>query len=187
MSTKITFFPLGNADCFRIDLANGRKLLIDYADKRDREDPYDKRVDLPDELRRDLGDAGRDYLDVVCFTHLDDDHVKGSSEFFWLRHAVCYQDKGRIKINELWVPAAAVTEEGAEDDARVIRQEARHRLQGVLAPRPAQGPSRVLGTHAAGPGILHRRRRPGRTWVQQGRRPGGVLCALPVRLAGQRA
>jgi hypothetical protein len=129
MSTKITFFPLGNADCFRIDLANGRKLLIDYADKRDREDPYDKRVDLPDELRRDLGDAGRDYLDVVCFTHLDDDHVKGSSEFFWLRHAVCYQDKGRIKINELWVPAAAVTEEGAEDDARVIRQEARHRLK----------------------------------------------------------
>ena len=88
-----------------------------------------KRIDLADELRRDLDDADRDFYDAVCFTHLDDDHAKGSADFFWFRHAACYQGESRIKINELWVPAAAVTEEGSEDDARVIRQEARPRLK----------------------------------------------------------
>jgi hypothetical protein len=129
MTARVTFFPIGNADCCRIDLVGGRKVLIDFADKRDPKDPYDKRIDLAAEVRRDLDDANRDYLDVVCFTHLDTDHVKGSREFFWFEHAACYQVPGRIKIRELWVPAAAVTEEGADDDARVIRQEARYRLK----------------------------------------------------------
>jgi hypothetical protein len=129
MTAKVTFFPTGNADCCRIDLVGGRKVLVDFADTRDPKDPYDKRIDLAGEVRRDLDDADRDYLDVVCYTHLDTDHVKGSGEFFWLEHAGCYQGSGRIKIRELWVPAAAVTEEGADDDARVIRQEARHRLR----------------------------------------------------------
>ena len=129
MTAKATFFPIGNADSCRIDLVGGRKVLFDFADVRDAEDPYDKRIDLAAELRRDLDDANRDYLDAVCFTHLDTDHIKGSGEFFWLEHAACYQGDGRIKIKELWVPAAAVTEEGAEDDARVIRQEARYRLK----------------------------------------------------------
>src|ERR1700730_1109213 len=129
MTAKVTFFPLGNADCCRIDLVGGRKVLVDFADVRDPKDPYDKRADLSGELRRDLDDANRDYLDVVCFTHLDADHVTGSSEFFWFEHAACYQGGDRIKIRELWVPASAVTEEGAEDCARVIRQEARYRLR----------------------------------------------------------
>jgi beta-lactamase superfamily II metal-dependent hydrolase len=129
MTARVTFVPIGNADCCRIDLVGGRKVLIDFADTRDSQDPYDKRVDLAGEVRRDLDDANRDYLDVVCFTHLDSDHVKGSGEFFWFEHAASYQGSGRIKIRELWVPAAAVTEEGAEDDARVIRQEARYRLR----------------------------------------------------------
>jgi len=129
MTARVTFFPIGNADCCRIDLVGGRKVLIDFADKRDPKDPYDKRIDLAAEVRRDLDDANRDYLDVVCFTHLDTDHVKGSGEFFWFEHAACYQGSGRIKMREMWVPAAAVTEEGADDDARVIRQEARYRLK----------------------------------------------------------
>jgi hypothetical protein len=129
MTAKVTFFPIGNADSCRIDLVGGRKVLIDFADVRNAEDPYDKRIDLAAEVRRDLDDANRDYLDVVCFTHLDTDHVKGSSEFFWFEHATSYQAASRIKIRELWVPAAAVIEVGVEDDARVIRQEARYRLK----------------------------------------------------------
>jgi hypothetical protein len=129
MTAKVTFFPIGNADSCRIDLVDGRKVLIDFADVHDPKDPYEKRIDLAAEIRRDLDDANRDYLDVVCFTHLDTDHVKGSSEFFWFEHAAAYQGDGRIKIRELWVPAAAVIEEGVEDDARVIRQEARYRLK----------------------------------------------------------
>jgi hypothetical protein len=54
---------------------------------------------------------------------------KGSQDFFYLEHAKCYQDGERFKIRELWVPAAAILEEGCEDDARVIRSEARYRLK----------------------------------------------------------
>ena len=66
---------------------------------------------------------------MVGFTHLDDDHVNGSSEFFHLLHADKYQGKGRVKINELWVPASAILEEGLDDCARVIREEAKYRLE----------------------------------------------------------
>ena len=124
---KLTFFPLGNADCCRIDLASGRQILLDYADVKCYDDATDKRIALPNRLKVDLN--GRDYYDVVGFTHLDDDHVRGSSDFFYFEHAVRYQSEGRIKINELWVPAAAIIEDGVEDCARVIRQEARHRLR----------------------------------------------------------
>lgn len=126
---KLTFFPLGNADCFRIDLANGRQLLFDYAAMRDPKNDDDRRIDLAAELRNDLEARNRDYYDVVAFTHVDNDHVQGSSEFFWLEHAKKYQGDGRIKIRELWVPAAAIIEEGAEGEARIIRAEARHRLR----------------------------------------------------------
>jgi hypothetical protein len=124
---KLTFFPLGNADCCRINLENGKQILLDYADMKCYDDPTDKRIALPASLKADLD--GRGYYDVVGFTHLDDDHVAGSSEFFYLEHAACYQAGDRVKINELWVPAAAIVEDGLEDCARVVRQEARHRLR----------------------------------------------------------
>jgi len=135
MTAKVHFFPLGNADTLRIDLADGRKLLIDFADTRDPEDKNDLRCDLPEELRRDLRRAHRNFYDAVCITHLDTDHCKGFGQFFWLEHAKKYQDDNRIRINELWVPAAAVLEQNVEDDARLVRTEARHRLKvgkGVL-------------------------------------------------------
>ncbi|WP_284180183.1 hypothetical protein [Rhabdaerophilum sp. SD176] len=129
MTAKLTFHPLGNADCTRFDLADGRKLLVDYADMRNSADSSDLRIDLPEELKADLRVAKRDYFDVALFTHLDDDHCCGSGDFFWLEHASKYQGEGRIKIKELWVPAAAILEDGLDDSARIIRQEARHRLK----------------------------------------------------------
>lgn len=129
MTAKIHFFPLGNADTLRIDLSNRHKILVDYADMRDPSDDNDLRCDLPAELLDDLSRAGRDYYDVVCITHTDKDHCKGFGEFFWLEHAKTYQDDNRIKINELWVPAAAVIEKNLTGDARLVRAEARHRLE----------------------------------------------------------
>ena len=126
MSTTLTFYPLGNADCTRIDLKNGLKLLIDYADTRNEEHP--EYIDLPRVLKDDLRAANRDYFDVVLFTHLDKDHTIGAGEFFHFDCFVSRQGNGRIIIKELWVPAAAITEEGSSDDAQVIRQEARHRF-----------------------------------------------------------
>jgi hypothetical protein len=129
MTAKLTFFPIGNADTTLIRLADDRLVLLDYADMHNPDDPYDKRCNLAAELKKELTDAGQKDFAVVCFTHLDDDHVCGSGDFFWLEHAAKYQVVGRPKIKEMWVPAAAITEEGAEDSARIIRQEARHRLK----------------------------------------------------------
>ena len=129
MTAKLTFFPTGNADTTLIRLADDRLVLLDYANMRTPQDPEDRRCDLAAELTRELSDAGQDDFEVVCFTHLDNDHVCGAGDFFWLEHAAKYQVPGRPKIKEMWVPAAAITEVGAEDSARIIRQEARHRLK----------------------------------------------------------
>ncbi|MGU3540412.1 hypothetical protein [Methylobacterium sp. A54F] len=129
MAAFATFYPLGNADCTLLDLANKSKVLIDFGNQRNPDDPRDTRCDLAKVLRDDLRKSGRDYFNVVCFTHLDDDHCQRMGEFFWLRHALAYQGEGRIKIEELWVPACAVLEDNLDGDARLVRQEARHRLR----------------------------------------------------------
>ena len=127
---KLTFFPLGNADCTLIDLEDGAKILFDYANVRDPDDEDDLRCDLEQELRDDLDDADRDSYDVVAFTHLDEDHYKGATEFFWFDHAKKYQGDDRIKIDTMWVPAAAITETGLDkDEAKIIQKEARHRFK----------------------------------------------------------
>ena len=127
---KLTFYPLGNADCCLIDLDNGQKILFDYADVGDSEDDTDLRIDLPKKLRENLEDANKDSFDVVAFTHADKDHTKGLSEFFYLEHAKEYQDDDRIKIDTLWVPAAIILETSpSTDDHRILRQEARYRLK----------------------------------------------------------
>lgn len=142
MVAKVYFFPLGNADTLRLDLADGRKVLVDYANMRCADDSNDLRCDLPKELRRDLSKTGRNYFDAVCITHLDEDHCKGFGDFFWLNHAQAYQDDDRIRIRELWVPAAVILEDNLTDDARLVRAEARHRLKegkGILVfSRPAR-------------------------------------------------
>lgn len=139
----LTFFNLGNADCCRIDMVDERKLLVDYAATRS-DDEDDKRADLPRLLREDLDKAERDYFDVVAFTHLDKDHIQGSTDFFWLEYAKKYQDDERIKINELWVPAAIITEEDIEyDEAKIIQKEARHRLRKGKGIRVFSRPERL--------------------------------------------
>lgn len=126
---KLTFYPLGNADCCLIDLDNGQKLLFDYANMRDSSNKYDLRIDLPVALRDDLDAAEKDSYDVVAFTHADKDHINGFSEFFYLEHAKKYQDSDRIKIETLWVPAAVILEKTSNEDHRILRAEARHRLK----------------------------------------------------------
>lgn len=127
----ITMFPIGNADGCRIDLSGGQKILFDYANTRCADDPSDRRIDLEQELRSDLKAAKRDWYDVVAFTHLDTDHFCGATAFFELRHADKYQGAGRIKIHDLWVPAAAIYEDRSDlaEEGRAIQAEARYRLK----------------------------------------------------------
>ena len=122
----VRFFPIGNADTCLIELANGRRILFDFADMHNPDDADDKRCDLEKELREILGDDK--VIDVVAFTHLDRDHCHRAKEVFWLDHAQKYQDDDRIKIQTLWVPAHAVLEQGVTGQARTLRTEARHRF-----------------------------------------------------------
>lgn len=126
---KLTFYPLGNADCCLIDLDNGQKILFDYADMRDPNNDDDLRIDLPATLRDDLTTAEKDSYDVVAFTHADKDHINGFADFFYLEHAVKYQNADRIKIGTLWVPAAVILEKTTNEDHRILRREARYRLK----------------------------------------------------------
>jgi beta-lactamase superfamily II metal-dependent hydrolase len=129
MAHKITFYPEGNADTCLVEPENGEMLLFDYADRHGDDEAARLRVDLSAALREKLETAGRKGFDVVAFTHLDDDHIHGATEFFHLRHALRYQTGNRAKIDELWVPSAAITEEGLKGEAAVIRAEARYRLR----------------------------------------------------------
>lgn len=128
MPAFMTFFPLGNADTTLLRLANNDLVLLDYANMRGGQ-ADDPRIDLPKALLDELDDAGRSSFRVVAFTHLDDDHICGASEFFWFDYARIHQGPDRVKIDELWVPAAAITETDLAGDAWTIRQEARHRLK----------------------------------------------------------
>ena len=67
-------------------------------------------MQLDEELRSYLKKQGRDNFDIVAFSHADQDHIQGSDEFFWFEHAPEYQGDDRIKIKELWVPAALIIE-----------------------------------------------------------------------------
>jgi hypothetical protein len=129
---KVTFFPVGNGDTVRIRLDNGRTILCDYNQVSGAERDDTPHANIKKLLKDDLGDTGRDYFDVVAFTHADRDHIQGSTDFFYLDQALKYQGAGRVKIRELWVPAAMVIESASNDEQSdefvILRQEARHRL-----------------------------------------------------------
>lgn len=129
---QVIFYPVGNGDTTQIVLANRRRVLFDFCNREKGEDTDAPEIDLKSRLKCELKAADRDYFDVVAFTHADNDHIQGSTEFFELQHAARYQGDGRIKIQELWVPAAMLLEEADQDHQSeefvLLRQEARHRL-----------------------------------------------------------
>lgn len=129
---KVIFYPVGNGDTTQIILSKGRRILFDFCHRNTAEDNDTSEIDLKRQLKEDLKAAGCDYLDVVAFTHADLDHIQGCTEFFELQHAKKYQGEGRIRIRELWVPAAILLEEADNDHQTeefvLLRQEARHRL-----------------------------------------------------------
>jgi hypothetical protein len=129
---QVIFYPVGNGDTTQIVLSKGRRVLFDFCHRDKAEDADTPEIDLKARLKEDLKAANRDYFDVVAFTHADLDHIQGSTEFFELQHAKKYHGDGRIKIRELWVPAAMLLEEADNDHQTeeyvLLRQEARHRL-----------------------------------------------------------
>ena len=129
----ISFYPVGNGDCSHIKLDNGKRILLDYRQHPNATDPTKPEINLAHTLRSELKASNRDNFDVVAFTHADNDHIEGCTEFFEFTHADKYQGEERIKIDELWVPAAMLLEkaenEKQSEEFIILRQEARHRLK----------------------------------------------------------
>jgi hypothetical protein len=130
---NVIFYPVGNGDTGQIILANGKRLLFDFHHQSQGEDDSHPVMNIKKRLRDELKIAKRDYYDVVAFTHADKDHIAGFSEFFELEQADKYKGNGRIKIRELWVPAAVLLEQANNDQQSdeyvLLRQEARKRLR----------------------------------------------------------
>lgn len=128
----IRFYPVGNGDTTHLVFANGRRVLFDFCHRPGSEDSETPEIDLNRRLSEELTAAHTDRFDVVAFTHADLDHIQGSTEFFELRHAKCYQGEGRKKVETLWVPAAMLLESADRDsqcdEHILLRKEAWHRL-----------------------------------------------------------
>ena len=136
---QVLFYPVGNGDTSQIILENGKRILFDFRHLKKAEDESEPHIDLHTRLKDELKKASRTSFDVVAFTHGDKDHIANSTEFFELQHAAKYQGEGRIKIDELWVPAAMILETASNDDQSsefvIWRQEARHRLRNGIGIR----------------------------------------------------
>lgn len=130
---KVIFYPVGNGDTSQIILENEKRILFDFCHQKNSEDEGSKDFNLKKYLKDELDKEKRDYFDVVAFTHGDNDHICNSTEFFELLQAPKYQGNGRVKINELWVPAAMILETATNDEQSdefvIWRQEARYRLK----------------------------------------------------------
>lgn len=129
---QIIFYPVGNGDTSQVVLSKGRRVLFDFCHRNKADTAETPEINLKKRLKDELDTAGRDYFDVVAFTHADADHIQGSTEFFELQHAAKYQGSGRIKIKQLWVPAAMAIESASNDQQSeefvILRREIRHRL-----------------------------------------------------------
>jgi len=81
MATKhiVKFYPVGHGDTSQIILNNGRRILFDFNHSSASDDSQRPEINLKAELRAELTAAGRDYFDVVAFTHADLDHIQGST------------------------------------------------------------------------------------------------------------
>ncbi|MDC4226745.1 MAG: MBL fold metallo-hydrolase [Candidatus Manganitrophus sp.] len=130
---KIVFYPVGNGDTSQIILENGKRILLDFRHCKESEEEGSPLINLKKRLKEELKEANRNSFDVVGFTHADQDHICGSTEFFELWHADKYKGDDRVVISELWVPAAMILEEATADQKGqefvILRQEARHRLK----------------------------------------------------------
>lgn len=129
---QIKFYPVANGDTTQIIMASGKRILFDFCHRTTSEEDETPEINLKAALKAELDEAQKDNFDVVAFTHADLDHIQGSTEFFWLEHAKIYHGDDRIKIKELWVPAAMVIEKAEIDQQSeefvILRQEARHRI-----------------------------------------------------------
>ena len=133
MEHKIKFYPVNNADCTLIKLANGKTIIVDCQfisnlnDDNGNQIMFDVKADLLKELKKDSN--GRPFVDIFINTHPHKDHCLGFGNHFYTGSVDEYdanKDENKIVIGELWVTPIIMGNEECED-AEDIRKEAKRR------------------------------------------------------------
>lgn len=130
MAAKVTFFPVGNGDMTLIDTDSERKILID-CNIRANEDFPDVNKQLREKLSRDSN--GRLFIDVFIWSHADEDHCRGISEYFHLGTSDDWSEKkDLIFIREIWsspiVFRRASKNHTLSQDAKDLNKEVKRRV-----------------------------------------------------------
>lgn len=133
---QVIFYPVGNVDTVQLIVDNDRRVLFYFCHRENSEKDSTPEIDLKKRLKEELQEAKRNDFDVVAFTHADNNHIQGSTDFFWLEHAKKYQSDDRVKIKTLWVPAAMLIE-SAENDKQ-SRRPVTHYMPATFTPSPRQ-------------------------------------------------
>ena len=132
MEHIIKFYPVGNADCTLVKLANERTIIIDCSfrevTKDDKGNPtiFDVKEDLLKELNKT---NGHPYVDLFINTHPHKDHIAGFDDHFYCGKPEDYDDKkdaNKIIIGELWVTPETLTNDVASE-VEPLRKEAKRR------------------------------------------------------------
>ena len=93
MTHRIVFYPVGNGDTSQIILENGKRILMDYRHKKKTEGGEGPEINLKARLTQELKAAGRDYFDIVAFTHGDKDDIENS--------LMCVQQSRYLRANSI--------------------------------------------------------------------------------------
>jgi hypothetical protein len=131
MTATISFFPVGNGDMTLIQTDAGKKILIDCNIRTGDEYP-DVINQLRDKLTRDSDE--RLFIDLLVWTHPDEDHCKGIEEHFHLGAPEDWSEKkDLIFVNEIWsspmVYRRASKNHKLCDDAKALNREVKRRVK----------------------------------------------------------
>ena len=136
MSSKISFFSVGNGDMTLIETESGRKILIDMNIRAAADDPDDETPDVAEMLRERLerDSIGRLYVDALLISHPDQDHCNGLSKHFHLGLPDKWsKTSDKVFIREIWSSPMVFRRASRNhvlcDDAKAFNTEARRRVQ----------------------------------------------------------
>lgn len=130
MAAKIIFFPVGNGDMTLIQTENDLNILIDCNIRNPEEYP-DVMEMLKGYLKQD--DKDRYFVDLLVWSHPDEDHCKGIKENFYLGKPEDYPDNSsKVFINEIWSSPMVYRRHSKThnlcDDAKALNKEVKRRV-----------------------------------------------------------
>lgn len=135
-NAKVIFYPVDNGNMILLRLEDKTTILVDIhvrkkASDNNEKDFYDVMSHLKENLEKD--NQGRYCVDAFVLTHLDEDHIRGLQDNFYLGSIDQYNDKNKEKIviKETWSSERFWKRETdsitLSDDAKAYNKEMRRR------------------------------------------------------------